>query len=187
MNRILQVNHCLLFLKRVYKQWRTLFWVIIVLIAAQLFFMAKGIQNLPFFLYNMYSKVHPTVDSTAVYLVKTKDGYFNHKKLSNREQEILMNSIAYYVNLQRDGDGTIETARQRFSRIGYGNADSYFIKQLGNDSISLAAFPPRWGKYFSSVSNDKYDSATVVKTYVYSKQPYQRSATDSIVFTIKLK
>ena len=95
-----------MFLKRVYAEWRLLFWCLLLLMTAQFFFMAKGIENVPFFLYHMFSKDHQPVDSTAVYLVKTRDGYLNHKQLSNREDEMLMNSAAYYYRLkQKDIDG----------------------------------------------------------------------------------
>lgn len=155
--------------------------------AAQLFFMIRGIENIPFFLYHMYSQQHPAKDSSAVYLIKTRDGYFDHKQLSNREQEILMNPVIYYVNLKKDGDGTFETVEKRFAKRVPATTLTYLKQQLGNDSISLAKFPSWWGTYFKSVSKINEDSVSVVKTYVYSKPPYRKSATDSLIFTLKLK
>jgi hypothetical protein len=154
---------------------------------AQLFFMAKGIQNVPFFLYHMYSRDHQPVDSTAVYLIKTPDGYFNHKKCSNREQEMLMNPVSYYVSLKQNGDGINESIKKRFSKFvsatGYENLQG----QLSNDSVSISKFPAWWGRYFQAVSKTNYDSVSVVKSYVYSKTPYHKAKTDSIIFTLKLQ
>lgn len=176
-----------LFLKRIYNEWRLLFWLVIVFILAQVFFMAKAIENVPFFLYHMYSKAHPKKDSTAVYLVKTPDGYFNHKRLSSREQEILMNSVAYYVNLKNDGDGIIETIQKRFSTV-VGSAGIQTLKdRLSNDSSSLAGFPQWWGNYFQSIAANNYDSVSVVRSYVYSKAPYGKSGNDSLIFKVKLR
>jgi len=147
--------------------------------------MIKGIENVPFFLYYMYSQQHPPKDSSVAYLIKTNKGYFDHKKLSNREQEILMNAVIYYANLEKDGDGTAEAVESRFGAVAA--VKPYLQKQLCNDSNSLAKFPGWWGNYFRSVSKEKYDSVSLVKTYVYSIPPYNKSENDSLIFTIKLK
>ncbi|HQY11218.1 MAG TPA: hypothetical protein PK133_03365 [Ferruginibacter sp.] len=176
-----------MFLKRLYNEWRSLFWALLLFMAAQLFFMAKGIENIPFFLYHMYGQVHPRKDSTAVYLVKTKEGYFNHKKLSSREQEMLLNPVIYYANLKKDGDGTVETVENRFGSVAGAQTMAYLQKQLGNDSLSLTRFPGWWGNYFRLVSKDAFDSVSVVRSYVYSKAPYHKAAADSLSFTVKLR
>ncbi len=149
--------------------------------------MAKAIENIPFFLYHMYSQEHRSKDSTPVYLIKTPLGYFNHKKLSAREQEVLTNSVSYYVNLKHDGDGINESIKKRFGKFVTGSGYTYLEKHLSNDSSSMAKFPEWWGKYFRSVTKDDLDSVSVVKSYVYSVSPYNKAATDSLIFTIKLK
>ncbi|MBK7434979.1 MAG: hypothetical protein IPI66_14555 [Chitinophagaceae bacterium] len=108
----------IMFLKRLYTGWRPLFWLLLLLLLAQSFFMYKGIQNLPFFLYHMYSKEHRPQDSIPVYLLKTPYGYLDHKQLSNREEELFLNTVAYYQNLQRDGDGTAE-AVEKIQKKGF--------------------------------------------------------------------
>lgn len=164
-----------------------MFWVVMIFIPAQAFFMAKGIENIPFFLYHMYGQKHPPRDSIGVYLIKTSAGYYNHKKLSNREQEILMNAVSYYVNLKKAGDGINGSIQKRFGKIVSGSTYEYLQKHLANDSTAMAKFPQWWGRYFKSVSNNDEDSVSVVKAYVYSKPPYNKSLTDSLIFTIKLK
>jgi len=98
---------------------------------------------------------------------------------------MLMNAVIYYANLERDGDGTAETVENRFGTVPA--VRSYLQKQLCNDSSALAKFPAWWGNYFRSVSKEKYDSVSVVKTYVYSTPPYNKPAYDSLIFTIKLR
>ncbi|HMK02980.1 MAG TPA: hypothetical protein VK489_02265 [Ferruginibacter sp.] len=170
-----------------YKEWRLMFWLLLLFVVGQFFFMAKGIQNVPFFLYYMYSQKHPPKDSIAVYLIKTSTGYYDHKKLSSREQELLMNSVGYYVNLKRDGDGINETIKKRFGKITGKGGLSYLQEQLVNDSSALLQFPEWWGRYFQTVVKNKFDSVSVVRSYVSTAPPYNKSATDSLVFTIKLK
>lgn len=187
MGCILHLNHIWLFLKRLYHEWRSLFWALLLFIAAQFFFMAKGIENVPFFLYHMYGQQHPPTDSSVVYLIKMNGYYFDHNGLSNREQEMLMNPVIYYTNLIKDGDGTFETAEKRFEPVAGEQTMSFLQEQLCNDSIALSAFPQWWGRYFKPVSKNKYGPVSVVRSYVYSKYPYQKSATDSLVFTVNLK
>ena len=176
-----------MFLKRIYTEWRALFWVLLLCGLAQVFFMAKGIQNIPFFLYNMYSKPHPPQDSFAVYLVKLPTGYYDHKQLTNREQEILMNSVGYFDNLSRDGDGTLFSINNRFAgRVSPGMLQ-YFKESLYNDSNKLAGFPQWWARYFQQVSGLKEGAVSVVKSYVSAARGYPKSAHDSILFTVQLK
>lgn len=157
------------------------------MVTAQVFFMAKGIENIPFFLYHMYSQPHPYKDSVPVYMVRTNEGYFDHKKLSNREQELLMNSISYYVNLKRDGDGTIGTVESRFGSSLSRASIRYLQKHLGNDSTALVRFTGYWTRYFNAVSNHQYSSAAVYRSYVCPYPPYRLSANDSLIFSVKLK
>lgn len=171
---------------RLYREWRFLFWVLLLLLLAQLFFMAKTIENVPFFLYHMYGQAHPPKDSSVAYLIKTNEGYFNHKRLSSREQEMLMNPVIYYENLVKTGDGTFGTVENRFAKFVDSAGLIYLKRQLGNEPLSVATFPAWWGRYFKSISKKNYDSVSVVKSYLYTKQPYQKAAIDSVIFSIKL-
>lgn len=164
-----------------------MFWILVVFIAGQLFFMAKAIENVPFFLYHMYSRDQHGVDSTGIYLIKTPEGYFNHKKLSSREQEMLMNSISYYVNLKQNGDGINEAVKKRFGNMVNATRYQTLLKQLSNDSLTLSEFPQWWSRYFQAVVKNKYDSVSVIRSYVYSNPSHNKSASDSLIFTIKLK
>jgi len=156
--------------------------------AAQFFFMAKGIGNIPFFLYHMYSKDHQPVDSMPVYLIKSGDTYLNYKTLSNREEEILMNSVSYYCKLlQNKDEGARQTIRNRFQKLVSAGTYDYVTAKLSNDSMALARFPTWWAGYFKTVMHAKQDSVSVVRSYVYSKNPFNKSANDSLIFSVKLK
>src|SRR5436190_3859137 len=105
-----------MYLRKVYKEWRTFFWVIIIAISAQLFFMVKGISNVPFFLYHMYSYAHQPKDSFNVILIKTTDGYLDPYQLSGREAEMLMKNIPYFMTQKDKGwkDGVSLAVERRF-------------------------------------------------------------------------
>lgn len=171
-----------MYLKRLYNQWRPAFWLLLGLLGMQFFFMYKGIQNLPFFLYHMYSKEHRSQDSIPVFLLKTPYGYLNHKQLSNREEELLLNSANYYLNLQKDGDGTAGAVEKRFrDRVSlpvYG----YLYRHLVNDSNALKRFPHWWGRYARSILGRDMPGITLVRSYVYARPPFLKSPVDSILF-----
>ena len=177
-----------MFVTRVYKEWRLLFWALVLFMAAQAFFMARGIENVPFFLYHMYSKDHRPTDSIGVYLIKGPYGlYLNHKQLSNREEEMLMNAIDYYVKLKQSGKNINETIEKRFRGRTSVAVYDYLQKQLTNDDAALTAFPQWWANYLHSVINNDAYYVSVVKSYVYALPPYNKSISDSLIFTVNLK
>lgn len=142
---------------------------------------------MPFFLYDMYSRDHQPKDSIAVFLVKTPEGYFNHKKLSGREQEMLMNPLGYYDNLERDGDGTGQTIDNRFKGRVPDKLLSHMKNTLSNNIVRMEAFPAAWARYYKEVGDTRFDSVTVVKSYIYRQSPFKKSPIDSVMFTVKVK
>lgn len=175
-------------LKRLYREWRLMFWLVLLFIAGQAYFMTKGIENIPFFLYHMYSKDHHTVDSIPIYLIRGPYGiYLNHKQLSNREEEMLMNSVGYYVNLKKTGGDINTTVEKRFKGRVPDALYDQLEAHLTNDQYALAAFPQWWADYFNTVTNNNAFYVAVVKSYVYSTPPYKKSITDSTIFTVNLK
>ena len=129
----------------------------------------------------MYSKKHEPQESIEVYLLKTPYGFLDHKQLSNREEELLMNSANYYFRLKRDGDGTAEAVDKRFSQRVSTSMYQYLYKHLVNDSLSMSRFPNWWTHYLRSVTDDKYRELILIRSWVYSKAPYGKSETDSVI------
>jgi len=178
-----------MFLIKVYKQWKAFFWVIIIALLAQFFFMAKAIENIPFFLYHMYSYAHQPKDSIPVVLIKTSDGYLNPFELSGRESELLMNNILYYTKMKKNNwnDPLIPTVEKRFSKRVPANTLLYLQQGLVNDSIDFSGYTDWWLRYFKTVAKKSYDSATVVSGYVKYNRVLSKSPSDSIIFTAQIK
>ncbi len=172
-----------MFLQKIYKEWRLLFWAVLFFIAAQCFFMYKGISTIPFFLYYMYGQKHPKKQSIDVILLKTPTGYFNTNKLSGREQEMLLNPIDLYISLKTKGDGNTFNINHRFSSTSINN---YFKKMLCNDSLSIEQFPTWWATYYKAVAKPLHDSVTVVKSSVSTTYPYLKLDKDSVIFKVKI-
>ena len=71
-----------------------------ILIAVQCFFMYKGISTIPYFILYVWAKA-PQKQPIDVILLKTPSGYFNTNKLSQREQEMLLNYSTCFCNCKR--------------------------------------------------------------------------------------
>lgn len=170
-----------MYLRRLYREWPLFFWLVLAFAAAQVYSMFKGIENVPFFLYHMYSRKHEAQDSIEVYLLKTPYGFLDHKQLSNREEELLMNSAAYYSRLRQNGDGTAQAVEKRFRQRVSASMYQYLYGNLVNDSGALSRFPDWWTRYLRSVTGDKYRELILIRSYVYAKAPYRKSETDSII------
>lgn len=175
-----------MYLLKVYKQWTVLFWIIICALLCQVFFMAKGIENMPFFLYHMFGTVHSSSDSVKVILIKTPGGYFNTNLLSGREREMLMNNTSYFIERKAEGvsDPLSQTLADRFKDRVSNNTYNYLKQSLLNDRTHLAAYPAWWQRYFQEVQHKKYASVEIVSTYLYYRSPLYKSPTDSVVFTV---
>jgi len=154
------------------------------MMASQAFFMYRGIENVPFFLYHMYSKRHLPRDSVAVQLLKTPYGYLDHTQLSNREAELLMNSANYYSELVKKGDGTAEAVDTRFNHRITSQLYPYLTKVLINGEDMLAKYPEWWMRYFRTVTGNRYRQVQLVRAYVYAEPPFRLSAIVSLMINL---
>lgn len=178
-----------MFLSRVYKQWKTFFWAIILALVFQFFFMVKGVENIPFFLYHMYAYAHQPKDSFNVILVKTPKGYLNPFEFSGRESEMLMNNTLYFIKMKKNhwNDPLIPTIEKRFFNRFTSNTYQYLKQGLVNDSISFEGYCNWWKRYFISIHQLSYDSISIVSGYVKYQPNFSKSPIDSTVFTVHLK
>ena len=158
-----------MYLSKVYRQWRLFFWAILVFIAGQFFFMFKGIQNIPFFLYHMFSTTHAPADSVQVFLVKTPQGYFNTNELGGREREMLLNNLGYYFAGKAAGfkDPLQPTVYHRLASRWPEQHRKFISEGLLNSPQAFNSFPAWWQRYFDQIQNAHADSIQVVSAFVY--------------------
>ena len=159
--------------------------MIVLFITAQFFFMYKGIQNIPFFLYHMYATPHFKQDSIRVVLIKTNKGYFNTFTISNRQAELLTNNIGYYLTLKNNQfkDPLNTTVEKRFSNRFSTAKFKHLQQSIVNDSAAIARFPVWWQHYFESVNIEPYDSVSIVLSYVRYSPSFLKLQVDSVIFT----
>jgi hypothetical protein len=173
-----------MFVQRLYREWRPLCWALLLLLAAQVFFMYKGIENVPFFLYHMYAGAHPGADSQTVYWVKTPAGYVNNRHFSNRQQELLYNTLGYFAALRHSPrDTVLQVVEARFGGRVSPGLYRHMVGSLANGPAAIDSFPAWWGRYFRSVYPGQ-GPVQVVQGRVSLHPPFRRSPIDSILFTI---
>jgi hypothetical protein len=174
-----------MFIKKLYRDWPVLCWVLLLLIGAQGYFMYKGIENVPFFLYHMYAGFDAAKDSQTVYFIKTPKGYVNARQFSSRQQELLYNSVGYYVSLKNSGRDTVQqVVQQRFAGRVSPGMYAYLQQSLGNGPAAIAQFPNWWGRYFHALQGNADGPVQVVQCRVSVRPPYAKSPNDSLIFTI---
>jgi hypothetical protein len=163
-----------MFLRLLYQKWKTLFWILVVMMGLQAFFMFKGVETVPFFLYSLYSLPLTPADTTAKTVILINGKAFEADRLTSREQETLMASFSYYQYLRQHGflatdPATIEKRLSgKLPRSWYPAA----YHKLTNSSVNDTLFLHWWVKYLSRVSAEKIDSVSMFQTHIAWKPQY---------------
>jgi hypothetical protein len=172
-----------MFITRLYREWRMLFWVVLLFIAGQAFFMYKGIENVPFFLYHMYAKNHPPRQSLTIYQVVTDRGLVNMSQYSSRAEELLFNSLGAYLAVRQAGntDPIDVDIHNRFA--GWLPARWYGLvkARLSNSDSALHGYPDWWERYFRRITGEK-GQFKVIQRRVLLTPPFSPAGTDSVIF-----
>ncbi|MEO5646989.1 MAG: hypothetical protein ABIQ56_01435 [Chitinophagaceae bacterium] len=148
--------------------------------------MFKGIENIPFFLYHMFSTKHQPQSSYLILAIKTDKGFFDSKSLSNREYELLIGSAEHYAKLQTTGDPTSKLIDSRFGKMG-SELTNYANKHLVNDSISIEQYPRWWARYFTKITGGKFNTAGIVYMHISYVDSQVIATPGDILFTEKLR
>lgn len=163
-----------MFLKRLYQQWKTMFWVVILFMICQAFFMYKAVETIPFFLYNMYSTRQHTLDTTYATVITVNGKEFNTDRLSGYEKETLLASLSYFRKLKDHGyyATDTQTIKNRLSGTIPDRWYNLFYKRLTNDLVNEKMFFSWWMKYLSRVSQQKVDSFTIIQSSIIWNPSY---------------
>ncbi len=175
-----------MFLSKLYREWRLMFWCVLLFAAGQCFFMYKGIENVPFFLYHMYAKPHPSADSVTIFAIVQDGKRVNPTRLSNREQELLFNSLGAYLAVRNNSNTDpidADIANRLAGRVGAGVYQTLFSR-LSNSGAALDAYPAWWGRYFRAVFPGQQGAIAVVQTRVSLRPPFALSGQDSLLFNV---
>lgn len=170
-----------MFLKKLYSQWRSMFYFLLVLIACQVFFMYKGVETIPFFLFHMYSTRQPALDTTIQTKIFIRGKEFDTRKLTGREKETLMGSLSYFYRLRENNFHATDSATIASRLKGILNPGMYdkVYSRLTNSKIDDKVFFDWWQKYLSRVSGQTADTFSILKSTIIW-QPSYRALNDTV-------
>ena len=178
-----------MFLRQLYRRWRFLFWVVLAWMTAQVFFMVKGIENVPFFIYSMFSTPHLARTSYPVVLMRSEKGYVDPFQFSNRQVELLINNIPFYSDMRQKGyaDDINPTIEKRFAgRVPPQKLRNIYAR-LSNDSLRISAYPAWWQRYFQRIAPKDLNAVSLVSTSVrFTPRGFEKASEDSLIFTAKI-
>lgn len=169
-----------MFIRKLYNRWPAMFYTVILFLAAQLLFMYKAIETVPFFLLTMYSNPTPvqdTIKKTSLYINGKKSDV---KSLSDREGEILLGSLGYFLELKKNNFYATDTTtiNKRFQGRLPASWYHYIFKNLTNTSVTDTVYLEWWCRYASKVFKEKVDSFSLFQSTIVW-QPYYHSLHDS--------
>jgi hypothetical protein len=177
-----------MFFNQLYRNWRPFFWIVVVWVGAQFFFMFKGIENAPFFIYSMFSTPHPERAAYPVVFIRSENGYIDPFQFSNRQAELLLNNVPFYARMRQNGytDDINVTIEKRFAaRVSPETLQALYTR-LSNDSTRVQAFPGWWGRYFGSIAPKGIGQVSLVESSVrFPPSNFEKSPDDSLIFTFK--
>lgn len=179
-----------MFFKQLYRHWRPFFWLVIAWIGAQSFFMFKGIENAPFFIYSMFSTPHPERASYPVVLMRSEKGYIDPFQFSNRQAELLLNNVPFYARMRQNGyvDDINSTIEKRFAARVSPETLQELYARLSNDSSRMKAFPGWWGRYFERIApENKFDISLVESAVYFSSGTFEKKSEDSLLLVVPMR
>lgn len=169
-----------MFLKDLYRRWRTMFYMVLLFLFGQFYFMYKGIETMPFFLMHMYSAPDTTVNSFHEKHLFINGKKFDIRSLSDRETETLMGSLDYFSNLKKSNFYATDTnsIRKRFKKRLPAKWYNYVYQKLTNASLNDTTYLNWWCRYASKVCGEKVNSFYLINTTIVC-DPFFHSLTDS--------
>lgn len=179
-----------MFLQQLYRQWRLLFWVVLLWMLFQLISVFKGIENSPFILYYMFSTPHRAMDSIPVTLIKTPTGYLDQFAFTNREAELLLNNVEFYNRMRKNNyqDDILPTIAHRLPKNWSSSTKQYVYTSLSNDSVHFKQYPNWWFRYAGSIGVATQEPIEMVRSYVYfDNGQLRKSLFDSVIFKTTMR
>lgn len=149
----------------------------------QLFFMYKGVENTPFFLYGMYSAKQFPQEEYAISIIEIDGKEFNYEKLPHANREMIVASLERYRSLeQRNFQDTVkQTIEKRF-----GGSDNFqsIAHRLVNDSTDGIPYQHWLNKYLEQTTGDKINSLKVFTGHFSYRSQFHLSRKE-LLFEVK--
>ena len=149
-----------LFLYKVYRHSKKLFYLFMVFAIFTLIGNAAGFEITPFYVWGMYSEREIKPASYQIYKVTINDkrldystGYFAANRF------FLLSPLSYYESLKESGDPMFTSLKERLGKK-YNFLEPY-IFSFENSSQSINEFPVWYKKYLEQTTGEKIQNLKV--------------------------
>jgi hypothetical protein len=145
--------------------------------------MYKGVETIPFFLFNMYGTRHINKDTTYNIVIYVNDKELDKSKLNGREKESLFGSLNFFEQLKKNNFLAVDPKiiEKRFKGRLSQNLYNIIYKRLTNYEITDSAFFNWYAKYLSQVAGQQTDSFAILRSSVIWK-PHFKQLNDTVSF-----
>ena len=162
-----------IYLIKVWKESKPLFICIIAFIILQFFFIAKRVQNFPFFIFDMYSRPIEKPATFSLYRIEQFQDAINYTSFTNTKENIVLNTIkTYQLSKQSYPKAPNEAVIEHRFKNNVSCKNYQFIKDgLMNDIASIYSYQD-WLSYYCScyeidIKEHMYDYDT--KKWIYTR------------------
>jgi hypothetical protein len=138
--------------------------------------MYKGVETIPFFLFNMYGTRHVTRDTTYNVAIYVNDKKLDKSKLIGREKESLFGSLNFFEQLKKNDFFATDpnVIEKRFKHRLPQNLYNLVYTRLTNSQITDSAFYNWYAKYLSQVAGQQVDFFSIRRSSVVWVPHYKK-------------
>ena len=131
-----------LFLPRLFKRNKLLFYCAIFFILGQGFFTYKGVETIPFFNFGMYSEVYTLLEEHKVIAIYLDTTRIDKQPKSRFPLGLVIETLDYFqqLNERNFSDTILITINKRFKNRLSEDLLNKVIEQLANDSADKLAY-----------------------------------------------
>lgn len=157
-----------LFLVKLFREYKVFFWICVVFIILQAFFMIKRVQNFPFFIYDMYSR-HVTIHDTIHFnMIMLDDQEFDYTRLPHWSEQTVLGTFDLYRDYRkRKEDNWARVIRSRFSTSS--SLGAYLNNTLTNSSAQYNKYPSWIFNYIDNITGAEAKSNSIEFIDAYYK------------------
>ncbi|HUM53422.1 MAG TPA: hypothetical protein PK431_16485 [Chitinophagales bacterium] len=138
-----------IYLIKVWKESKALFIGIFIFIFFQFFFIAKRIQNFPFFIFDMYSRPIEKPSTFTIYEIKANGKSVDYTSFKNTQENTILNTIQTYETTEKVFPKSIyETVIEQRFKNKISSSNYQFIKNgLSNNKAAIDEFDNWLNRY----------------------------------------
>ena len=152
-----------LFLIRIYRENKFLFYIFCLFCTGQIFFLWKGVETTPFYLYGMYSAKQYPKESYRIFIIEINGKEFNYDKLPSANREMTISSLEHYCALDENNfrDTILPAVEKRFKGKFSEKNFQIMASRITNDSTDKIPYQDWLKDYLTQTTGEEISSLKV--------------------------